>query len=190
MWAHSQFNKLERTGWVSLSLPSCHPACYECWWCLVLTLKTSVIRYIMHSLSHSELCPCLYLCQPLEKNQPRHLLGRNNSRESSPSSTQIISRKNPEDVQEVRRAAISFYILSLCVCKAKGKQLSLVKYFGRNFNFSGQKSCWKELDPTPGKLLHSSFAHINFNLSYIPRSLSLFSEYFSHSGCCCPRIKY
>lgn len=49
-------------GSVSLFLPAWNPV-YECWWCLVLTLTTSVIRFIMHSLSDSELCPGSYFRQ-------------------------------------------------------------------------------------------------------------------------------
>lgn len=118
-WTHSQFNELVRTGWVSLSPPAAVLLVINVGDVSVLTLKTSVIRYIMHSLSHSELCPCSYLCQPHKKPALTSFLDGSHSHGgfdfSSSSSTQIISRKNPEDVQEVRHVA-SIFIFWVCVC--------------------------------------------------------------------------
>lgn len=74
------------------------PACYECWWRLHVPLKTCVICYVRRTVSYS-CAGCIR--KPLQ--QIRYFSDLD---VSYPSFTQIISRKNPEDVQEVRHASL------------------------------------------------------------------------------------
>lgn len=98
---HSHCKNWTGAGWVSLS--GCCP-CYDSGWCLVLTLETSftVHNAVIVTLRALSL---LILVTALQGSCSSKRWGSLTWIFSSPSFTQIISRKNPEDVQEVRHAA-------------------------------------------------------------------------------------